>query len=42
MFVAPPWGKALDEWQGLDLSRTEPPITEILQRVSARFAGHKI
>src|SRR5262249_2487208 len=25
-FVAPPWGTALDEKQGLDLCRTSPPI----------------
>jgi hypothetical protein len=27
-FVAPPWGKALDEVVGLDLRRTTPPVTE--------------
>jgi hypothetical protein len=29
VFVAPPWGTALDEAIGLDLRRTTPPITEI-------------
>lgn len=33
VFVAPPWGTALDELQGLDLRRTEPPITEIIARI---------
>ena len=42
MFVAPPWGTALDESEGLDLSRTEPPITKIIEQVSRRYAGRKI
>ena len=42
MFVAPPWGTALDEVTGLDLSRTEPPITQIIEQVSSRYAKHKI
>ena len=39
MFVVPPWGTALDESEGLDLSRTEPPITQIIEQVSRRYAG---
>jgi hypothetical protein len=31
VFVAPPWGTALDEVTGLDLSGTTPPITEIIE-----------
>jgi len=31
-FVAPPWGTALDETHGLDLSRTTPPISEVVDR----------
>src|ERR1700758_1715720 len=27
-FIAPPWGIGLDEAQGLDLSRTAPPISD--------------
>jgi hypothetical protein len=42
MFVAPPWGTALDESEGLDLSRTEPPITQIIEQVSRRYAGRRI
>lgn len=33
VFVAPPWGTALDEDEGLDLRRTVPPITEVIDRV---------
>jgi hypothetical protein len=29
-FIAPPWGDALDQTSGLDLRRTAPPITEIV------------
>lgn len=29
-FIAPPWGKALDEARGLDLRRTAPPIVDIV------------
>jgi hypothetical protein len=29
-FIAPPWGAALNERTGLDLRRTMPPITEIV------------
>src|SRR5215471_14217267 len=30
VFIAPPWGEALDRTSGLDLRRTTPSITEIL------------
>ena len=40
VFVAPPWGKALDAVQGLDLSRTNPPITEVIERVARQFGNH--
>ena len=30
-FIAPPWGDALNERTGLDLRRTTPPITEIVE-----------
>ena len=29
-FIAPPWGEALNDASGLDLRRTAPPITEIV------------
>jgi len=41
-FVAPPWGAALDEVQGLDLSRTTPPITDVVERIAGQFSKHKI
>jgi hypothetical protein len=37
VFVAPPWGTALDEREGLDLRRTTPPITEVVDRVCAQL-----
>jgi predicted RNA methylase len=42
VFVAPPWGTALDESTGLDLRRTTPPIVEIISRFSHRFSAHKM
>jgi hypothetical protein len=40
-FLAPPWGNALDEVQGLDLSRTTPPIIEVTDQIVCRFPKHK-
>lgn len=37
-FIAPPWGDALNERTGLDLRRTTPPITEIVDPL-IRIAG---
>jgi len=42
VFVAPPWGTALDEDKGLDLRRTEPPITEIIGRLAQTYPAHKM
>jgi 16S rRNA G966 N2-methylase RsmD len=42
VFIAPPWGTALDEVQGLDLRRTTPPIIQIVGRFSRRFRTHKM
>jgi predicted RNA methylase len=42
VFVAPPWGTALDEVQGLDLNRTAPPISEVVEQVVRRFSHHKM
>jgi hypothetical protein len=42
VFVAPPWGTALDEEIGLDLRRTTPPITDIIGHISREYFGHKI
>lgn len=41
-FVAPPWGQALDEAKGLDLSRTIPPITEIVRFFARTFPAHSL
>lgn len=41
-FVAPPWGTALDEVQGLDLRRTTPPITDVIQRIADQFAKNTL
>ena len=39
VFAAPPWGRALDEAKGLDLRRTMPPISEVIERVTREFSG---
>ena len=36
------WGTALDEKKGLDLRRTEPPITEIIGKITQTWPAHKI
>src|SRR6516162_9727410 len=41
-FVAPPWGTALDEVRGLNLSRTTPPISEVIDQVACRFPKHRM
>jgi len=40
-FIAPPWGTALDEREGLDLRRTTPPVTGILADLAQRFPRHR-
>jgi 16S rRNA G966 N2-methylase RsmD len=42
MFVAPPWGTALDEAKGLDLRRTRPPITQIVSAVTEAYPDRKL
>jgi len=42
VFVAPPWGTALDEVHGLNLCRTAPPIPEVIERITQRFAASHI
>ena len=41
-FIAPPWGKALDEAKGLDLRATIPPITEIIKFFDRTFLARKM
>jgi hypothetical protein len=38
VFIAPPWGDALGKTSGLDLRRTTPPITEIVDFLVDRFS----
>ena len=38
-FIAPPWGEALSKDSGLDLRRTHPPITEIVDILQRTFGG---
>jgi len=38
VFIAPPWGTALDPVRGLDLRRTEPPVTQIVDDLLRDFA----
>jgi hypothetical protein len=42
VFVAPPWGTALDEATGLDFSATQPPITHIIDWFGRKFSDHAI
>jgi predicted RNA methylase len=42
VFVAPPWGRALDESSALDLRRTLPPIIDIVDQTVALFDAHKL
>ena len=42
VFVAPPWGDALTEASGLDLRRTTPPVTEIIDLIAATFPRHRL
>jgi 16S rRNA G966 N2-methylase RsmD len=41
-FVAPPWGTALDEVQGLDLRRTSPPIMDVIEQIAHTFSQNSI
>jgi hypothetical protein len=41
-FIAPPWGDALSEASGLDLRRTAPPVTSIVDLLAATFPRQPI
>jgi 16S rRNA G966 N2-methylase RsmD len=41
-FLAPPWGDALSETTGLDLGRTKPPITEIVDDFERVYTDNRI
>jgi hypothetical protein len=42
VFVAPPWGGALDEDTGLDLRETTPPVADIVGLISGKYLTNKI
>jgi hypothetical protein len=41
-FIAPPWGDALHRRSGLDLRRTSPPVTEIVDFLLHRFPHNEL
>jgi len=41
VFVAPPWGRALSE-RGLDLRRTAPPVSEVINTTIDILGSHKL
>jgi 16S rRNA G966 N2-methylase RsmD len=41
-FIAPPWGDALDKTRGLDLRRTNPPISEIVNFLFDTFIQNRL
>jgi hypothetical protein len=42
LFIAPPWGDAFDRTSGVDLRRTTPPITEIVDFMLYRFPQNQL
>ena len=42
IFIAPPWGSAFDEIQGLDLDRTSPPVRHVIEQLERRFSKRKM
>jgi hypothetical protein len=42
VFVAPPWGDAFGGVSGLDLRRTEPPVTGVVDLIASTFPRHKV
>jgi RNA cap guanine-N2 methyltransferase len=38
-FLAPPWGDALSSVHGLDLTKTKPPVSEIVDQFERVYAG---
>jgi|SRR5262245_1691959 len=41
-FIAPPWGDALSSANGLDLRRTSPPVTDIIDVLFGAFAPSRL
>ena len=42
VFIAPPWGDALDAASGLDLRRTQPPIADIVDALLHQFVQGRL
>ena len=42
VFIAPPWGAALDPKSGLDLRRTAPPIPQTVDLLLTRFSRSRV
>ena len=42
VFVAPPWGRALDPESGLDLRRTQPPVADVVGTTTSVLGRHKL
>ena len=42
LFIAPPWGDAFDRTSGVDLRRTTPPTTEIVDFLLHRFSQNRL
>jgi len=42
VFIAPPWGEALDRTSGLDLRRTTPSVTEILDVLGREVSANPL
>jgi hypothetical protein len=42
IFIAPPWGDAFDRTSGVDLRRTTPPISEIVDFLMHRFSQNRL
>jgi hypothetical protein len=42
VFVAPPWGRALDLESGLDLRRTQPPVADVVDRATSVLGRRKL
>ena len=42
VFVAPPWGRALDPESGLDLRRTQPPVADVVDTITSVLGRRKL
>jgi 16S rRNA G966 N2-methylase RsmD len=42
VFVSPPWGQALSQGSGLDLRRTQPPVSEAVDVTTAAIGHHPL